>query len=168
MAVDTSAVTIRVNVIDPTSGQVIQNVTGNLDKLGQAGTRAGAQVRKGMEEAGVGSLSAVEKMRLVTEEAGVRLPRAMIRLAAESKLASQAISAVGARWSGIRCGTDRLHDVHAVHRGRGEIVAQRARRQRRREGLPGRSRKGKTAGLRQHAFDRDHEAADRRSDARIT
>jgi len=101
MAVDTSAVTIKINVIDPSSGQVIQNVTGNLDKLGQAGTRAGQSVRKGMEEAGVGSLSAVEKMRLVTEEAGVRLPRAMIRLAAESKLASAAINAIGPALIGL-------------------------------------------------------------------
>lgn len=101
MGVETSAVTIKINVIDPSSGQVIQNVTGNLDKLGQAGTRAGQSVRKGMEEAGVGSLSAVEKMRLVTEEAGVRLPRAMIRLAAESKLAQAAVGAVGSALIGI-------------------------------------------------------------------
>ncbi len=83
MGVETSAVTIKINVIDPSSGQVIQNVTGNLDKLGQAGTRAGQSVRKGMEEA------------------GVRLPRAMIRLAAESKLAQAAVGAVGSALIGI-------------------------------------------------------------------
>ena len=60
-----------------------------------AGATSGAKVAKGMDTAGVGALSAVERMRLVTEEAGVRLPRALIRLAAESKLASAAINSIG-------------------------------------------------------------------------
>jgi hypothetical protein len=95
MAVETSAVQITINVVDGNSGEVVNRVTKSLDSMGAAGATTGSKVAKGMDTAGVGALSAVERMRLVTEEAGVRLPRALIRLAAESKLASAAINSIG-------------------------------------------------------------------------
>jgi hypothetical protein len=95
MAVETSAVQITINVVDGNSGAAVGQVTKNIEGMGMAGATSGAKVAKGMDTAGVGALSAVERMRLVTEEAGVRLPRALIRLAAESKLASAAINSIG-------------------------------------------------------------------------
>ena len=95
MAVETSAVQITINVVDGNSGAAVGQVTKNIEGMGMAGATSGAKVAKGMDAAGVGALSAVERMRLVTEEAGVRMPRALIRLAAESKLASAAVNAIG-------------------------------------------------------------------------
>jgi hypothetical protein len=101
MAVDTQAVEITINVVDKNSAAAIGQVTKNIEGIGAAGSRVGNVARQAMEQPGIGALSSVEKMRLVTEEAGVRLPRAFLRLAAESKAASAAIGAIGPMLMGI-------------------------------------------------------------------
>jgi hypothetical protein len=94
MSVETSAVQISVNVIDNTSNQVLAGVEQNLNKLGTAGLRSGAQVEEGMKRAGAGMLSATEKTRLAAEEMGVRLPRAMISLIGQSEAAQAVLSSL--------------------------------------------------------------------------
>ncbi len=101
MALDTQAVQISINVVDNNSGAAIGQVTKNIQGIGAAGEGAGMRARAGMDQIGVGALSNVEKMRLMTEEAGVRLPRAMIRLAAESKIAQSVIGMIGPALIGI-------------------------------------------------------------------
>jgi len=95
MAVDTSAVQITINVVDGNSGEVVSKVTQSLNQLGAAGATTGQRVKQGMEEAGTGAMSAREKVHLLTEEFGIRLPRAFRGIIAESKLAQAALSAVG-------------------------------------------------------------------------
>jgi hypothetical protein len=122
MAVEASAVTIRINVVDVNSGPVTVGVSQNIEKIGVAarattqqlnsmgqsyrlisssGTIAGQIVKKSMDEVGLSSMSSVERMRLLTEEAGVRLPRALLKLAAHSELVSKAIGAIGPALMGI-------------------------------------------------------------------
>jgi hypothetical protein len=91
MAVETSAVQIVVNVTDANSGAVIAGVEQNISKLGAAGTTSGQQMRRGLEEAGAGALSAREKTRLLSEEFGIRIPRAMQSLIASSKTAQSVL-----------------------------------------------------------------------------
>jgi hypothetical protein len=69
--------------------------------MGAAGERVGRSARQAMEQPGIGALSSVEKMRLMTEEVGVRLPRALLRLAAESKIATAAVNALGTAMMGV-------------------------------------------------------------------
>jgi len=101
MSVETSAVQISVNVVDNTSSQVLSGVEQNLNKLGAAGTRSGAQVEQGMRQAGAGMLSATEKTRLAAEEMGVRLPRAMITLIGQSKAAQAVLSTLSTAMIGF-------------------------------------------------------------------
>jgi hypothetical protein len=101
MSVETSAVQISVNVTDNTSAQVLSGVEQNLNKLGGAGMRSGAQVEAGMQQAGRGMLSATEKTRLAAEEMGVRLPRAMITLIGQSKAAQAVLSGLSTAMIGF-------------------------------------------------------------------
>jgi hypothetical protein len=94
MSVETSAYQISVIVTDNTSAQVLGDVEQNLNKLGGAGMRSGAQVERGMKAAGAGILSAREKTRLAAEEMGVHFPRAMITLIGHSKMAQAALNSV--------------------------------------------------------------------------
>jgi hypothetical protein len=101
MPVDSSAVQIVINVVDQNSGQVISDLTQKFGNVGAAGTRTGQQIRKGMEEAGAGAMSAVEKTRLLEESFGIRMPRAFLRLAAESKALQTTMSALGGVMTGL-------------------------------------------------------------------
>jgi hypothetical protein len=95
MALEASAVQIVVNVTDANSAAVIGGVEQNIQKLGAAGTRSGGQVSAGMNQMGVGALSAREKTRLLTEEFGIRLPRAMQTLLSRVPAVQSALNAVG-------------------------------------------------------------------------
>lgn len=101
MAVETSAVQISVNVVDNTSSQVLSGVEQNLNKLGAAGTTSGAKMKQGLEQAGAGALSAREKTRLLTEEFGIRIPRAMQTLISRSEVAQKAMNALGTAMIGL-------------------------------------------------------------------
>jgi hypothetical protein len=113
---DASTVQIRIDVLDVNSGPVVQKVTQNLQQLGNAGATSGGQigtaansfrfmaqsgtiagqvVKQSMQEAGDGALTNLQKTHLLTEEFGIRLPRAFMHLIAESKTAQAALSAVG-------------------------------------------------------------------------
>jgi hypothetical protein len=93
--VETSAVQIVINVTDANSGAATAAVESNLNKIGAAGSRSGAQAKKGFEELGAGALSAREKTRLLTEEMGVRIPRALQTVIANSAMARNALNALG-------------------------------------------------------------------------
>ncbi len=80
--------------MDNNSAAAIGQVEKNLQGMGAAGTRAGLGVRQGFDQVGAGAISATEKTRLAAEEMGVRLPRAMISLISQSKLAAAALEAV--------------------------------------------------------------------------
>src|ERR1039457_2644758 len=95
MAVDTSAVQIVINVVDGNSGEVVAKVSQSLGQLGAAGATTGSRMKQGMDEAGTGAQTAREKVHLLTEEFGIRLPRAFRGIIAESKLAQAALNAVG-------------------------------------------------------------------------
>jgi hypothetical protein len=101
MAVDTSAVQIKINVIDGNSAETVSKVTKNLDQLGNAGGASGKKVKEGMDKVGISALDNRERVRLLTEEFGVRMPRAMVNLISESKAAQSAISAIGTAMVGL-------------------------------------------------------------------
>jgi hypothetical protein len=94
VAVETSAVQISVNVVDNTSSQVLAGVEQNLTKLGAAGASVGPKVGAGLGQVGAGALSAHEKVRLLTEEFGVRIPRAMQSVISKCPAVMGAIGAV--------------------------------------------------------------------------
>jgi hypothetical protein len=99
--VDANTVSVVINVSDANSAAAVAGVEENLTKLGAAGARSGAQVKAGMDQAGAGMLSAVEKTRLASEEMGVRLPRAMITLISQSKAAQVALNGVSTAMIGL-------------------------------------------------------------------
>ena len=80
-----------VNTLDAT----LQKLNTHLDQLGTKGKKAIKDVEDGVKKTGIESLGTLERTRLLTEEFGIRLPRAMVHLIAESKVAQAAIGAVG-------------------------------------------------------------------------
>ena len=94
MAVETSAVQISINVVDANSGAAVAGVEQNLKKLGAAGATSGQQMKQGMEQAGGAALSAREKTRLLSEEFGIRIPRAMQSMIAQSSIAKAALGSL--------------------------------------------------------------------------
>jgi len=101
MAVETSAVQISINVVDGNSGETVAKVVQNINQLGAAGATTGQRMKQGMEEAGTGAMSAKEKVHLLTEEFGIRLPRAFRGIVAESKVAQAALGALGSAMIGL-------------------------------------------------------------------
>ncbi len=100
MGAESSIVRIVIDV-DENSGESVGRVQSNLSKLGSTAGMAGQQVRRGMEEAGTGMSSAREKAHLLTEEFGIRLPRAFRNLIAESKIAQTVLNGLGSALVGI-------------------------------------------------------------------
>ncbi len=101
MGVDTSSVQISINVVDMNSAAAVNAVTQNVEKLGAAGAATGEKVKAGMNGIGIGALDNRERVHLLTEEFGVRMPRAMVNLISESKAAQAAIGAVGTAMVGL-------------------------------------------------------------------
>ena len=96
MGVSSSAVEIRVNVVDSNSAQAIQQVTSNIGAMGEAGANAGKKVASGLREMKRGYTESVENVRLLNDNLGLRLPRAMEDAVARSRVLADAINSVGA------------------------------------------------------------------------
>jgi hypothetical protein len=80
-----------VNQLDAT----LQRLNGHLDQLAMKGKKAGQDAKDGLDKTGIAALGATERMRLLEESMGVRVPRAMLRLIATSKIAQSGLTAVG-------------------------------------------------------------------------
>jgi fatty acid-binding protein DegV len=91
--VETSSVQISINVVDSSSGEVIANVIRNLDNLGDAGARAGQKAAQGLGSMGSHVTTSLDSVRLLSQEFGLRLPRAMESAIARSEALSGAIGA---------------------------------------------------------------------------
>jgi hypothetical protein len=122
MAVDAQAVQIVINVTDANSGAVVSGVTQNIQKIGAAGagvqgqmtasarsfqqfgtsgTIAGRVVKQSLDEAGASAMTAREKTHLLTEELGIRLPRAFRGIIAESKMAQTVLTGLTGAMMGL-------------------------------------------------------------------
>jgi hypothetical protein len=101
MAVSSSDVEIRINVVDTTSGEVITDLTNAFGKLGEAGVANGKRIGEGMHEAGSGAHEAKERLHLLSEEVGIHIPRAFRGLVTGSKAAQTALAGVGMALTGI-------------------------------------------------------------------
>ncbi len=104
---------IVINVVDGTSGEVVSRVVKNLDRLGDAGSNsgrraaqgltefgsagenAGRRAARGMDEVGGHALTALDNVRLLRDDLGIRIPRAMESVIARSQMMSGAIAAAG-------------------------------------------------------------------------
>jgi hypothetical protein len=95
MAVDTSTVQITINVVDGNSGAVVSNVVKNLEGLGNAGAGSGKNVADGMDKIKGHSLSALDNVRLLRDDIGVRIPRSMEKAIASSQFLMSGIGAIG-------------------------------------------------------------------------
>ncbi len=110
---DTSSVQISINVVDANSGAATKQVIKNIETLGTSGTKAGQQLAGGLEQAGTAgqkageaigsgmksasehSLSALDNVRLLRDDLGIRVPRAMEKVISQSSTAMTAIGAIG-------------------------------------------------------------------------
>jgi len=87
-------VPITITVTDADAGAAINRVTTELNALGPAGEAAGAAAGAGLDQVGAHALTARESVRLVSEELGVRVPRAMQSVIAQSELMTAVIGAI--------------------------------------------------------------------------
>ncbi len=94
-------VQITINVTDGNAAEAVQQVVAELNAIGPAGERAGAEAGAGLDQVGEHALSARENIRLMNEDLGLRVPRAMQSVIANSQMMSSAIGAVGTAFVAI-------------------------------------------------------------------
>jgi hypothetical protein len=87
-------VQITINVTDANAAEAVQQVVAQLNALGPAGEAAGAQAGAGLDQVGEHAVTSREQVRLLSEEMGLRVPRAMQSVIAQSQLMSAAIGAI--------------------------------------------------------------------------
>jgi hypothetical protein len=95
MPVESSPVEIRITVVDSNSGEVIAQLERNLTQVGAAGASSGQKVAQGMDNIGRHSLTALDNVRLLRDDIGIRIPRSMEKAIASSQAMMTAINAVG-------------------------------------------------------------------------
>jgi hypothetical protein len=95
MAVEAQAVQITIDVVDKNSAQTVGQVTKNIQSMGSAGASTGETVAAGMDKIRGHSLTALDNVRLLRDDIGIRIPRSMEKAIASSKLMMGAIGAVG-------------------------------------------------------------------------
>ena len=88
-------VQITINVTDGNAAEAVQQVVAQLNAIGPAGAVAGAEAGRGLDQVGEKSLSAKENVRLLSEEMGIHVPRAMQSVIAQSQILMAGISAIG-------------------------------------------------------------------------
>jgi hypothetical protein len=89
-----NVVPITITVTDANAAEAVQQVTTQLNALGPAAAAAGAEAGMGLDQIGGRATTAREQVRLVTEELGLRVPRAMQSVIAHSQMMATAIGAI--------------------------------------------------------------------------
>jgi hypothetical protein len=72
----------------------IKRTTNNIRVMGEEGNRAGKKVRGGMQDADKAVLTTKDNAKLLTQEFGIHMPKAMLKVIAHSELLGGAINAV--------------------------------------------------------------------------
>jgi hypothetical protein len=70
-------VQITINVSDGNAAEAVQQVVAQLNAIGPAGEAAGAAAGAGLDQVSEHALSSKENVRLLSEEMGIHVPRAM-------------------------------------------------------------------------------------------
>lgn len=107
-------VQITINVTDGNAAEAVQQVVAQLNAIGPAGEAAGAQGGAGLDQVGERALSARENVRLLSEEMGVHVPRAMQSVIANNQMLMGAIGALGPAMIGIGAVDILMHVGEAV------------------------------------------------------
>jgi hypothetical protein len=87
-------VQITINVTDANASEAVEQIVASLNALGPAGQAAGAEAGAGLDQVGEHAITAKEQVRLLSEEMGVHVPRAMQSVIANSQMLSAAIGAI--------------------------------------------------------------------------
>jgi hypothetical protein len=95
MGVDTSTVQIRIDVVDQNSASTVKGVEQNIQQLGNAGAMTGDKVAAGMDRIHGHSLTALDNVRLLRDDIGIRIPRSMEKAIASSQFLMTGINAIG-------------------------------------------------------------------------
>src|ERR1700719_3124104 len=95
MAVSSNTVEIRINVTDENSAQTVGQVEKNVESLGSAGAGTGDKVAGGMDKIHGHSLTALDNVRLLRDDIGIRIPRSMEKAIASSQAMMSVISGIG-------------------------------------------------------------------------
>jgi hypothetical protein len=72
----------------------IKRTTNNIRVMGEEGNRAGKKVRGGMQDADKSVLTTKDNAKLLTQEFGIHMPKAMLKVISHSELLGGAINAV--------------------------------------------------------------------------
>src|ERR1017187_3424781 len=88
-------VQITINVSDGNAAEAVRQVVAQLSAIGPAGEAAGAAAGAGLDQVSEHALSSKENVRLLSEEMGIHVPRAMQSVIANSQMLMGAIGAIG-------------------------------------------------------------------------
>jgi len=88
-------VQITINVTDGNAPEAVQQVVAQLNAIGPAGEAAGAKAGAGLDQVGAHALTSLDNVRLLRDDIGVRIPRAMEKAIANSQLLSGVIGGMG-------------------------------------------------------------------------
>src|SRR5579884_283256 len=95
MPVESTAVELTINVTDGSSGEVIHRLKTAFGGLGNAGAEGGRKAGEGLKHISGHSLTALDNVRLLRDDLGIRIPRSMEKAIASSQVMMGMIGAVG-------------------------------------------------------------------------
>ena len=95
MSISSMAAAITISVIDANSAATVQEINQELTSMGEAGLAGGAAAAEGLDQVGTHALTSLDNVRLLRDDLGIRIPRAMEKAIASSSLLSGAIGALG-------------------------------------------------------------------------
>jgi hypothetical protein len=110
-------VQITINVTDGNASEAVQQIVAQLHELGPAGEKAGAEAGAGLDEVKESALSARENVRLLSEELGMHVPRAMQSVIASNQLLMAGIGAIGPAMIAIGGADILFHLGEMVYKG---------------------------------------------------
>lgn len=96
MGASGSDIAITISIIDKNGVATVQELLGAVNKLGDS--PGPGKVNDGLNKVGDGALSSLEKVRLLNDDLGIRMPRAMQEVIAHSTVLS---TAIGGIWAGL-------------------------------------------------------------------
>ena len=88
-------VQITINVTDGNAAEAVQQVVAQLQAIGPAGAAGGAEAAAGLDQVGSHALTSLDNVRLLRDDLGIFIPRAMEKAIASSSMLSGAIAGMG-------------------------------------------------------------------------
>jgi hypothetical protein len=100
----------------------IKRTTNNIRVMGEEGNRAGKKVRGGMQDADKAVLTTKDNAKLLTQEFGIHMPKAMLKVIAHNELLAKGLNAVSTGLIALGAVGIFLNLAHEAYQLYGELL----------------------------------------------